>query len=545
LSNFDFDTIIIGSGVGGLTAAISLAQAGESVLVLERHSLPGGNAQAFARWGHSFCPGVHYIGELGPGGRMRRLYEDLGIANDILFHELNPDGYDHAIAGHGPDALRFDFPKGKDALADRLKARFPREYAGINDFVNLCNVIYNEWEAVDYCGDGLKSLWTLPFRAPHLARHGFGSFSRLLGGMTRNSALRWVLSAQCVDSGLPPSRLSGVLQAIIAAHFFDGAYYPAGGPKRIIAAYLRALRRLGGMIRVNAPVSEILIERVHSTRRAKGVRLVNGEAISARRVISNADPETTFTRLIRPELLGRPLRRRLGRTRYSLSVASLFVASDIDLRATQLDSGNVLYYESSDMEAVFRRASSNQALQGRTLPQLFISADSLKDPGRGDLPHKLSAFAFLPYGPFRDFEGSRTGDRPAEYLRLKEAVQNLILETLYLQVPELRGHVVACEVGTPLTNAHYTAAMHGHIYGTEKTVGNSGPFAFPVVTEVAGLFLCGHSTIAHGIFGATLSGRLAAAKALDCRIPDLPRARGQSLRTQPIPSDVITTSLSR
>src|SRR3954467_14930999 len=103
-----WDTVVIGSGAGGLTAAVALARAGQRVLVLEQHYLPGGWCHSFTLEGYRFSPGVHYIGELGPRGQMRRLYEGLGVSRYLEFCELNPDGYDHIlIAGE-----RFDIPTG-------------------------------------------------------------------------------------------------------------------------------------------------------------------------------------------------------------------------------------------------------------------------------------------------------------------------------------------------------------------------------------------------------------------------------------------------
>ena len=88
----DYDVIVIGSGAGGLTAALALAQAGRKVLVLEQHDRPGGWTHSFTLGNYRFSPGVHYIGDLQEGGGLRNIYDGLGVSQDLAFCELNPDG---------------------------------------------------------------------------------------------------------------------------------------------------------------------------------------------------------------------------------------------------------------------------------------------------------------------------------------------------------------------------------------------------------------------------------------------------------------------
>ena len=119
----DVDAVVIGSGAGGLAAAVALARAGKKVIVFEQHYVPGGWCHSFQRGGYRFSPGVHYVGKLEAGGRLREVYEGLGVAGDVEFCELNADGYDHVLIGGD----RFDIPKGRERFAGRLKRRFPGE----------------------------------------------------------------------------------------------------------------------------------------------------------------------------------------------------------------------------------------------------------------------------------------------------------------------------------------------------------------------------------------------------------------------------------
>ncbi len=119
----ELDTIIIGSGAGGLAAAICLSRAGQKVLVLEQHDVPGGWCHSFTLNGSRFTPGVHYIGLMDEGGSSNLLYKGLGVANELVFFRMKEEAYEHCWIGDE----RFDMPSDFDSLVDSLGERFPDE----------------------------------------------------------------------------------------------------------------------------------------------------------------------------------------------------------------------------------------------------------------------------------------------------------------------------------------------------------------------------------------------------------------------------------
>jgi all-trans-retinol 13,14-reductase len=520
----DADTIVIGSGAGGLTAALTLAQAGEKVLVLEQHTHPGGLCHSFQRGGHRFSPGVHYIGQLGPGGSLRKIYEGLGVADDLAFFEMNPQGFEHIHIGNEV----FDLPSGNGAMAERFKRRFPDQVKGIDNYFSLVHTICKEMQCIPETKSFMDFV-TVPFRTWNMGHYGLYSLERILRDRISDPLLRAFLSIQCGDHGLPPSRIPFIMHVSVAGHYIDGGYYPLGGADAIPKALIRGLQKEGGEIRLSTPVERILVEKRGGRRHAIGVRLAEGVELRANRVVSNASPRITYDRLVGREHLSRSLCRKLDRTSYSIAALTLFIATDLDLESAGMDSGNYWYTPDSNLESVFARTQDPNAVNDE-LPAIFFGVTSIKDPtGFKNGHHTIEVVRFLNYEVFSAYEGSTSGNRPKEYLALKDKLTAAMLKSLERIIPGIVDRILFKELGTPLTNDYYVRSTQGACYGTEKVLKQIGPFSFRQFSEIRNLYLCGAS-ILHGVSGATTSGLMLTAAILNCRPSELLKATGQELR---------------
>jgi all-trans-retinol 13,14-reductase len=500
-----WDAIVIGSGIGGLTAAALLSKyASRKVLVLERHYTAGGYTHSFRRPGYSWDVGVHYVGDLqDPALPLRAAFDHL-TSGKLEWAPL-PDVYDRVLMG----GRTFDFPTGLERLRARLKDYFPSEARAIDGYLaavqsaQKSSGLYFAEKAIPRAAAWLAGRF---MRAPFL-RWASQSTLDVLHRFTRNQELIAVLTAQWGDYGLPPAQSSFGIHAIIASHYFNGASYPIGGAARIGETIAPLIERNGGKIAVSADVQQIIVQ----NGKATGVKMADGRELHADLIISDAGARNTFERLIRqPQPIIEDLRRNPG----SIAHLSLYVGVKQTARDLGLTGTNLWIYPSADHDANLARFLRDPSAP---FPAVYISFPSAKDP---DFERKypgratLEVIVFVPYQWFAPWEDSRWKRRNAEYDAFKQTLAQRLQQELERAVPAVAGKIDHAELSTPLTTRHFMNYPQGEAYGLAATPERFRLRSLTPHTTVRNLYLTGQDVTSLGVAGALFGGAVAASAIL-------------------------------
>jgi all-trans-retinol 13,14-reductase len=508
-----WDAVVVGSGMGGLTAAVLLAEHGRKrVLVLERHYEAGGFTHTFRRPGFEWDVGLHYIGQVEEGAPMRRAFDH--VTGGAVQWQGMPEVYDRAIFCQGDSCGQpFDFRAGLERLRADLKGWFPGEARAIDGYFAAVRAS-NRWSGLYYAEKAvpgpLAALAGRLMRAPFL-RWARRTTREVLEGQTRNRELVGVLTAQWGDYGLPPGESSFAAHATIAEHYFAGGSYPVGGAGVIAEAMGKRLEGFGGALVTSAEVAEIEVERGG----AAGVRMQDGREFRAPLVVSDAGAANTLMRLLAKEVTeADALRAKLRALAASTAHLSLYVGLDRSSAELGLAGTNLWVYPSFDHDAnVERMARDLEA----PFPCVYISFPSAKDPDflrRHPGKATIDVITMVPYAGFARWAETRWKKRGEEYDALKGRLAERLRAELERQAPAVAGHIEHAELSTPLTTRHFTNYAEGEIYGVASTPARYTLRELGARTPVRGLYLAGQDAVSLGVVGALFGGVVCASAAL-------------------------------
>ena len=490
-----YDVIIIGSGIGGLTAGALLARAGKSVLLLEQHDRPGGYAHGFKRKRYQFDSGVHLTSGCGlhgyRGGQViRKVLQAVDCYQDMEFIAVDP--FCHAVY----PGLTISLPQSIDAYVAALAEHFPDQEQGLRGLIALCVEISEQAAKADDMLGGSDS-GQVREQLSTLFQYRRATLADVWGEFIQDERLRSIFATNWPYVGLPPEKVSFLYWAtMFAGYLVDGAYYCKGGFQQFANTLAQAITRNGGVTAYKCPVRQIVIE----AGSVAGVRLEDGRRITAGSVVANADMRQTVYRLVGEQHFPRRFISKLSRMSHSASIFAVYIATDLDLQALNV-AHESFYYQDSDHEKNFT------AVQEGEFTWLSVTAPTLVDPGLAPPGrHIIMLTTLLSYDCVDSWQES------------KPVFVQKMLDLAARYIPGLKDHLLLVDAGSPATMQRYTLNSHGAAYGWDASPEQVGANRIGNRAPIAGLYFAGHwSSPGGGVYGASVSGMQAAQEILGIR----------------------------
>ena len=488
--------VVIGSGFGGLAAAIRLGARGYRVTVLERLEAPGGRASVFRQDGFTFDAGPTIV--TAPF-LLEELWALCGrrLADDVTLVPIDPF-YRIRFA----DGATFDYSGDSERMRAEIAGFNPADVAGYERFMAASERIYRV--GFERLGDVPFTHWTSMARViPDLAALGsWRSVYGLVAKHIRDERLRTVLSFHPLLVGGNPFSATSVYALIAFLERRWGVHFAMGGTGALVQGMAGLIRGQGGAIRCNQEVRQITV----AAGAATGVELADGSRVAADIVVSNADAAWTYRHLLAPQHRRRWTDRRVERARYSMSLFVWYFGT----RRRYDDVAHHTILLGPRYRALLADIFKRHRLAddfSLYLHRPTATDASLAPPG-SDAFYVLSPVPHLASGTDWAIEGER----------YRQAIAAALEATV---LPGLQANLVTSRIMTPQDFQDRLLSFQGAAFAMEPILTQSAWFRpHNKSEEVDGLYLVGAGT--HP--GAGLPGVLCSAKILDTMVPHAARS---------------------
>jgi phytoene desaturase len=483
--------VVIGSGFGGLAAAVRLGARGYRVTVLERLELPGGRARVFRQDGFTFDAGPTIV--TAPA-----LFEDLWslcgrrLADDVELRALSPF-YQVRFA----DGTCVDWSGDAAAIRATVARLSPSDLPGYEQILALSERVYHV--AFEQLGHVPFNSWRDMVRqAPALLRlRAERSLYAQVAAHVRDPRLRFLLSFHPLFIGGNPFTASSLYGLILHLERAGGVHFAMGGTGRLVQGLVGLIERQGGEVRCGAEVAEVMLR----DRTAIGVQLAGGERVPADVVVSNADTAWTYEHLLPTAKRRRWSNRRLSRASYSMGLFVWYFGTRQQYPSVPHHTILVGPRYRDLLRDIFERKVLAEDFS------LYLHRPTATDPSLA--PPGCDAFYVL--SPVPHLTGELDWHRCAEEYR--QRIERHLEATL---LPGLRAQIVTSRVMTPLDFEQQLLARCGSAFGMEPLLRQSAWFRPQNRAEdFERFYLVGAGT--HP--GAGVPGVLSSARILDSVVP--------------------------
>ncbi|MBM3183595.1 MAG: NAD(P)/FAD-dependent oxidoreductase, partial [Chloroflexi bacterium] len=428
----DYDVVVIGAGLGGISAASSLAKAGKKVLLLEKHNVPGGYATSFNRGRFEFEIALHELSGLGDAnnrGPVWRILNDYGVLPKVEFVRI-PDLYRSVMPG-----ADVTVPIGRQNFEDALCKAFPKDAEGIKKF--SATMFNFADEAIKANRVGMKAVMEDPSKFPTLMANYGRTLSDVLNPLVSDDRARAVISATCGYYLQPPSKCSFLIFALGTASYLKfGCYHVKGTSQAMSQAFVDTIEENGGHVWLNNGAQRIRV----SNGKIRGVVAEDGTEIACQRVICNANPLTTSLNLIGRENVPDWYLKRLGKWTAGGSTFNVYLGLDCTCQSLGFKNHENFVSIGPDLDRQHEsmRHDISSEPYGAAVTAYNVADPDFSPPGTGVVVLCVIAYA----EPWLKLS-------PVEYAEAKSKLADKLITLAERIAPGLRDHIEVMETATP------------------------------------------------------------------------------------------------
>jgi len=505
-----YDVIVYGTGIGGATCALTLAQQGARTLLMEKNEWTGGYAHGSGSHGFYWDHGGHIVLAYRLGMPTRQIFERLGIPERI---DMIPDRQDFRCVFPGEG---LELPADVTVAAEQLGRRFPAERDNIatifqtmqqviDDFVRLVpsfraprrpderrplDTVLEQFQR-PWLGDAIAPLaGILHFPGHTLLRYQNRTLQQLLDEHLTDPLAKAYLSQMCVGVGTPPDEFSVLMASLFMIHAMQTMWLPRGGFGALIDTMLQMFKEAGGQLVTGAEVARVCL----TDGRATGVQTVDGRRFEARAVVCASDARRLFDRQLPAHVVPRRMRRRLATSPTTPSFFQVQLGVDLDLNRYRdtLKRLNFIY-PSFDVNTGCRNFAAGKVEEAAYY--LYVATFHQPEMAPAGM-HSIKLEC-----------PTNLVSKGVDWERDKEAIADIFVRRSEALIPDLRKHIVVRRVFTPLDMAGTTRNADGAFAGwafVPEMLSRRRPAQR---TPVPGLYLAGQWTRpAAGLPGTSVSG---------------------------------------
>ena len=469
------NVVVIGAGVGGLSAGILMARLGYSVTIVEKNADPGGLMRSYSRRGIDCSVGVHYVGALGDAEPLGKMFRVLGLSVDDLFYRMGNHG---VIDRYIFDDFVFDLPVGLDAYENNLRLACPADSDAIDVIMKNLR---------DTAAKMMDASFILNSGDPFQNMDSLRPMGEYLDEVRASARLRAVLAVPCQLIGVVLADCPVIFHQMLLAGYLFSSWRLKEGGARMADAFAGRFAALGGKLLLDSTVRKISIE----SGKVAGVCLASGEILPADGVVAAVHPKILLG-LLDQNLLRPSLRERILELRETEGVIAVHACVDAAFHA-EMDHNIYRLYASA---------------AGRIEDGVFYQVRSGGDSGK----NLLTIITRSLYRDWHLWEDTQTGKRGTAYNEKKLAIAFDLLKKAETLFGPLAGLQVL-DVFTPLTLRDYVNCPEGSCYGVMRSAAQLLKMASLNSLPVGGLCLAGQNAVAPGVMGSLL-GSFSAVKKL-------------------------------